>query len=141
MPTYEKETIVKRWFQNVFTHGDLKTLEEIAAKDMMTYSQGHDEGFVGRDNFKKWLSWYRNSFVDSEWIVHEMIEEGNKIVARYTGISTYKGGMLDIPTKDQRITETGIIIFEIENGKVIKQWCEMSDLQVIQQLGVELVTK
>ena len=32
------------------------------------------------------------------------------------------------------------IIFRIENGKIAEQWCEMSDLQVVQQLGAKLGT-
>jgi predicted ester cyclase len=56
-------------------------------------------------------------------------------VARYSGTTTYRGGLLDIPSKNQRVVETGILIFRIEDGKVKEIWSEMSDLQVVQQLG------
>ncbi|WP_164669799.1 ester cyclase [Virgibacillus doumboii] len=141
MPSSEKEAIVNKWFDRVFTKGDLDAVDTVAARDMIVHSQGDHEGSKGTDNFKNWLTWYCESFVDRTWIVHECIEEGDKIVARYTGYSTYKGGLLDIPSEDQKVTETGIIIFRIENGKIAEQWCEMSDLQVVQQLlGSELLT-
>ncbi|MFB4166838.1 ester cyclase [Virgibacillus sp. JSM 102003] len=139
MPTEEKASIVKIWFEEVFSKGDPNAVDRLSAEDILIHSQGHDEGFAGTENFKNWLSWYCESFVDRTWSVHDMIEEGDKIVARYTGYSTYKGGLLEIPPKDQKIKETGIIIFLIEKGKITEQWCEMSDLQVVQQLGVKFV--
>jgi predicted ester cyclase len=42
---------------------------------------------------------------------------------------------LDIPSADQRVTESGILIYQVEDGKVKEIWPEMSDLQVVQQLG------
>ncbi|WP_174615084.1 ester cyclase [Virgibacillus ihumii] len=138
MPTEEKKQIVETWFMEAFTKGDLSVIDRIASKDMITYSQGHDEGFKGRENFKNWLAWYCESFVDRNWIVHDIIEEGDKVVTRYTGHSIYKGGLLDIPSTDQNVKETGIIIFRVNDGKVVEQWCEMSDLQVVQQLGAKI---
>ena len=41
----------------------------------------------------------------------QLIVEGDKIVARYSGYSTYKGGLLDISSDKQRVKETGILIF------------------------------
>ena len=56
-------------------------------------------------------------------------------MARYSGTTTYRRGLLGIPSKNQRVLETGILIYTIEGGKVKEVWSEMSDLQVVQQLG------
>ncbi len=42
---------------------------------------------------------------------------------------------MDIPPRDQRVTESGILIYRVEDGKVKELWSEMGDLQVMQQLG------
>ena len=140
MQSVDKKELVKIWFQEVFTKGNTDVLVDIASENMVTHSQGNDEGYIGIDHFKNWLSWYCSSFDEREWLVDDVIEEGDKIVARYTGFSIYKGGLLDIPSSNQQVKETGIIIFRIENGKIAEQWCKMSDLQVLQQLGAKLVT-
>lgn len=75
------------------------------------------------------------AFTDPEWSVHDVISDDDKAVARYSGWTTYRGGLLDIPAADQRVQETGILIFRISNGQVQELWSEMSDLQVIMQLG------
>lgn len=127
--------LVNRWFYEVFSNGDIKALEEIAAEDLILHSQGTDKGMVGRDNFKNWLFWYQEAFQDGEWIINDIISEEDKVVARYTGQSTYKGGLLNIPSTNQRIVETGILILRVEDSKIKELWSEMSDLQVVQQLG------
>jgi predicted ester cyclase len=85
--------------------------------------------------FREWLRWYLSAFTDRKWTVHEVISEGRKFVARYSGWATYRGGLLDFPFDNQRIRETGILIYRIERGKVAAIWSEMSDLQVVMQLG------
>lgn len=135
MPTPEAVALVQRWLEELFTRGDLDAADELVAPDVVVHSQGHTKGYRGAAAFKNWLRWYCNTFVDREWTVHDIISEGEKVVARYSGYTTYQGGLLDIPARDQRVRETGILIFRVVDGKVQEFWCEMSDLQVMEQLG------
>ena len=132
----ESTRIVERWYEDIFTRGDLSAVDDIVAADFVAHGQGDHPGTHGVEAFKDWLRWYRASFTDPEWTVHDIISEGDKIVARYSGWTTYRGGLLDIPSKDhQRVLETGILIYRIEDGRIKEIWSEMSDLQVVQQLG------
>ena len=139
--TQEGARTVRRWFEDIFTRGDLKVVDEVVAEDLVTHGQGGDPGTQGAEAFKDWLRWYRAAFTDPEWTVHDVIVAGDKIVARYSGKTTYRGGLLDIPPSDQRVTESGILIYRIEDGKVKELGSEMSDLQVVQQLGAFPVPK
>ena len=56
-------------------------------------------------------------------------------MVRYSGWATYQGGLLGIPPTNRCVLETGILIYGIEGGKVQELWSEMSDLQVVMQLG------
>ena len=40
---------------------------------------------------------------------------------------TYKGGWFNIPSNNQRIKETGIMIFKFKEGKITELWFENSD--------------
>ncbi len=110
-------------------------MDEIVAEDFVAHGQGDDPGSHGAEAFKDWLRWYRATFTDPEWTVHDVIVAGDRIVARYSGKTTYRGGLLDIPSTNQRVTESGILIYRIEEGKAKELWSEMSDLLVVQQLG------
>lgn len=132
---HESAGIVRRWFEDIFTRGDLSIVEDIVAADFVAHGPGNHPGSQGIETFKDWLRWYRATFTDPEWTVHDTIVSGDKIVTRYSGRTTYRGGLLDIPSKNQRVVETGILIMRIESGRVKELWSEMSDLQVVQQLG------
>ena len=81
---------------------EIQLFWEILHSDyMITASQGNDEGYVGIEHFKNWLSWHWTSFDEREWVVNDKIIEGDKIVAHHSGYSTYNGGFLDIPSSDR----------------------------------------
>jgi predicted ester cyclase len=113
--------------------------DELVASDFVGYGTGGDGQIHethGSEAFREWLRWYLGAFTDREWTVHDVISEGEKVVARYSGWATYQGGLLDIPSTTQRVLETGILIYRLESGKVKELWSDMSDLQVVMQLGV-----
>ncbi len=128
-------SIVERWFEDLFTQGDLNAVDGLVAHDFVAHGQGGMEDAHGRETFREWLRWYLSAFADREWAVHDIISEEDKAVARYSGWATYRGGLLDIPSTDQRVLETGILILRVEDGVVKEIWSEMSDLQIVMQLG------
>ena len=51
-----KKAIINLWFVVVFTKGNTDILNEIASENMITHSQGNDDGYVEIEHFKNWLS-------------------------------------------------------------------------------------
>src|SRR5215210_4133612 len=135
MPAREHVSIVERWFEDLFTRGDLDAVDDLVAPNFVAHGQGSMDDVHGRETFREWLRWYLSAFVDREWMVHDILSEGDKAVARCPGRTVYKGGLLDIPSRDQRVLETSILILRVEDGFVQELWSEMSDLQIVMQLG------
>ncbi|MCD5324402.1 MULTISPECIES: ester cyclase [Pontibacillus] len=129
----EKKAIVKRWFGEVFTQGNVETLKEITKKDFISHVPGHD--FNGHEEFiHDFMNWFREVFHNDVWTIHDYVEDGHKFAVRYTGHMTYKGGWDSIPSSNQRVKETGLMIIYFEGGIISEMWCEMSDLDVMNQL-------
>ena len=141
MPTDEHKAIVERWFDDLFTRGDPDAVDGLVAPDFVAHGQGGSDDVHGREAFKEWLRWYLSAFAEREWAVHDVISGGDKVVARSSGWATYRGGLLDIPSEDQRVLETGILILRVEDGLVREIWSEMSDLQLVMRLGAFPVPK
>jgi predicted ester cyclase len=135
MPVPEHVSIVERWFDELFARGDLDAVKDLVAPDFVAHGQGGMDDAHGRETFREWLRWYTSAFVDREWTVHDVLSEGDKVVARCSGRATYKGGLLDIPSEDQQVLETSILILRVDGGMVREIWSEMSDLQIVMQLG------
>jgi|SRR5918993_6063804 predicted ester cyclase len=118
MPGPEHISIVERWLGDLFTRGDLDAVDDLVAPDFVAHGQGGMDDAHGRETFREWLRWYTAAFVDREWTVHDVISEGDRAVVRCSGRATYKGGLLDIPSGDQRVLETSILILRVEGGIV-----------------------
>ncbi|WP_251435262.1 ester cyclase [Mesobacillus maritimus] len=132
MISEEKKDIVEKWFHEYFTKGNLDILDELTTADFVYHARNGDSS---RDQMKAFMKWYRSVFHDDQWVLEDLIEQGNKLVVRYTGWMTYKGGWFNIPAEDQRVKETGMMIFTIENGKAKELWCENSDAAILYELG------
>jgi steroid delta-isomerase-like uncharacterized protein len=135
VPNAEHTNIVEHPFDDLFTRGDLDAVDSLVAPDFVAHGQGGSEATRGREAFREWLRWYTSAFTEREWTVHDVISEGEKVVARNPGRVTYRGGLLGFPSEGQRVLETGILILRVEDGLVQEAWSEMSDLQVMMQLG------
>jgi predicted ester cyclase len=65
-----------------------------------------------------------------------MVEEGDKVAARFTARGIYKGAFMGLQPTNKSITMTGIEIFRIESSKIAELWGEANLLGLMQQLGI-----
>ena len=132
MISLDKKKVAEKWFKDYFTKGDLDVLDKLTTEDFVFHSRNGDNT---REKMKEFMKWYRSVFQEDEWEINDLIEQDKKLVVRYTGWMTYKGGWFNIPSENQRVKETGIMIFVFENGKVSELWCENSDAAILFELG------
>lgn len=135
MPTKVQKKLLKRWFREILEQGNLSTVEDLIDPYIAFYGQSGDPGLQGRSSFVIWLQRYRMMFSDQVWMIEDVIGENEKFVVRYSGYATYRGGISEIDSTNQRIFESGIFIFRLVNGRVREVWGETSDLKTMQQLG------
>ena len=135
MPDAVHAELVRRWFHDLFTVGDVDAIDDLVAEGYVAHGPGDSGDSHGREAFKDWLRWYTEAFDEREWRVDDVFSEDDRAAVRYTGHSTYRGGLLGIPSQGQRILETGMLILRIADGRVQELWSEMSDAQVLIQLG------
>jgi predicted ester cyclase len=123
--------IARAWFAMCRT-GDEQRLTDLVTESFVAHGPGGSGDLAA---FTTWLRWYPAAFADQEPVLEDVIVSADRLVVRYTIRSTYRGGYLDLPPDDQRVRETGIIIFRLAGGKVAESWFEGNDLEVAQQIG------
>ena len=75
------------------------------------------------------------AFPDLNWIIEDMIAEGDKVVVRFRASGTQKGAFKGIPPTERQIIITGVAIYKIDRGKLIEDWAFMDALSIMRQLG------
>jgi steroid delta-isomerase-like uncharacterized protein len=123
--------IAQTWFDMCRT-GDVRRLDQLVTDDYMAHGPG---GTGDRATLADWLDWYPTTFAEQHPALEDVIVSGDRVVVRYTVRSTYRGGYLDLPARDQEVRETGLIIFRLDGGRIAETWLEGNDLEVAQQLG------
>jgi steroid delta-isomerase-like uncharacterized protein len=123
--------IAETWFEMCRT-GDTRRLVDLVTDDYVAHGPG---GTGDRATLAEWLEWYPTTFAEQHPALEDVIAAGDRVVVRYTVRSTYRGGYLDLPPRDQEVRETGIIIFRLAGGRIAETWLEGNDLEVAQQLG------
>ena len=141
MVTTNKE-LVRRFFEELFSQGDLTCVAEIAAPTYIEHAVapfGLDEpGPVdGSSHLRQTAQWLREQFPDVVMTIESMVEEGDLIAARVHSQGTNLGplnGM--IPPTGRRFAAHQSHWFRIEHARLAEHWATRDDLPTMIQLGV-----
>ncbi len=135
MSVEENKTIVRRWFEELWSQGNAAVADEIIAPDYTV----HDPGTPGRQGGiageKQVVAMYRTVFPDLHFTVEEVIGEGDRSVVRWTARGTQQGELLSIPPTGRQIQVTGISLARLAGGKIVEHWINWDTLGLLQQLG------
>lgn len=109
-------TLVRNFFEDVFTKGDRALAQEILAPDFVYY--GPDEGIHGIDNFFRIVNTMRDT-LNIQFIPEVVIAEDEKTAASLTTISgTHEKNFRGFIPKGARFSLPRIDTFLIVDGKI-----------------------
>jgi predicted ester cyclase len=87
------------------------------------------------EGFKQFFPMLYAAFPDWHATIEDVIAEGDKVVHRIKGGGTHKDEWMGIAATGKQVTTTGILIYRIDNGKIVEEWLQYDVLGVMQQLG------
>jgi steroid delta-isomerase-like uncharacterized protein len=129
------KAVVERFVEEVINQGRLETADEIVALDFVELDPlpGQQQG---REGLTEVIAMMRAGFPDIHWVTEETIEEGEKVVSRFTWTGTHKGTFLGIPATGKGVSVKGVVIDRVVGGKMTNSRILMDTLGMLQQLGV-----
>ena len=127
--------LVRTEFKRWELKGDETLIDECYAPDCVWHGPG-GQAMKGHDEMKQLMDVLGSAFPDKRYTIHDIIAEGEKVVARWTLQATHKGDYMGIPATNKQITLNGIYIIRMEDGKQAEWWLEADFLSLMQQLGV-----
>ena len=80
--------------------------------------------------------WLRSVFPDYHAELHEILVDGDLVVARLMVSGTHRGDFMGIPPTGDRVTMEAIHIYRFSEGKLAEHWVARDDLGMMRQLGV-----
>ena len=133
MSTDENKAVVRRYIEE-WNKQNPAGVEELVAPEWVVHGAppGISPGFAG---IKQVFAAFFTAFPDAHWVVEDLIAEGDKVVARLTLRGTHQGDFFGIPPTGKQVSNTGIEISRVEDGKLVETWVNRDDLGWLQQLG------
>ena len=133
------KALVRRFYEEVINQKKLETMDELCEPDFIDHNAlpGQRPGREGlKDSFGQFLA----GFPDMRATVHQLIAEGDILVARFTMEGTHTAALMGAAPTGKRVTFRGIDMVRIRNGRAIEAWHEGNDLEILMQLGVQAPT-
>jgi steroid delta-isomerase-like uncharacterized protein len=134
MSTEQNKANSRRVFDEVLNKGNLAVVDELFNADNVVHTPTGP--VYGVEGYKQFVNMYLSAYPDLQFTIEDLLAEGDKVVARWTGTGTHQGSLMGIPPTGKRVTVTGMNINRFENGKFLEVWLEFDGLGMLQQLGV-----
>lgn len=131
----ERNRETAREFLQIWGDGDLEIIDRLAHPDIQVTYPILPRTVRGSRIFKRIMEGFRSSFPDSSVVIEEDLAEGCRVAVRWTFSGTQKGPLLKYPASGREVTWTGITIYELSDGKIIRETGEEDFLSFLQQIG------
>jgi steroid delta-isomerase-like uncharacterized protein len=82
----------------------------------------------GRENFKKRVTAFRNSFPDVVYSIDSFVSNGEIVATNFTFSGTHTNEFAGFPASNRRVNVTGIHFAQLRDGKIIKTWAGFTNI-------------
>jgi steroid delta-isomerase-like uncharacterized protein len=120
--------------------GDFDAIRKMVAPEYGLYAPSRSTKPYSIEEEIKWISGV-NAFPDMSMSIEELVAKGDKVVLRYICRGTHTEEFEGIPATGKQVEYGGIIIFRIENGKIVETREDNDFFSLTEQLGMELRPK
>ena len=134
---------MERHFNQVLNQGQLDVVDEIYTPDYVLDAPIRSDGSSqaraltqGREQLKQRVTLFRTAFPDIFFSQDEIIGEGDTVVVRYTFSGTHLGSFAGVEPGGRSISIMGILIANLEDGKIRQAWSAFDSAELMKQLGV-----
>jgi predicted ester cyclase len=125
----------RRTWEEIFPACDVEALAEVVDPYVVERDRRPDEppGFEG---IKRTMFWLATVFSDQRWEVHDLIGEGDLVVARMTHHGRHTGDLMGIPPTGRDVAYQYVHFLRFRDGKAVEHWGVRDDMTLMRQLGV-----
>lgn len=129
-----KET-VKLWFEEGWNnHRQEELLAQCFAEDWEDGNPLQGDQIGGLEGMRQSIANYQKAFKNGHFTITHLSADDQYVTVRYEVSSVQQGDMFGVESKGKSFQSTGMVLYEMENGKVKKSWHEVDMVGIINQL-------
>ena len=141
--TDQYETLVHRWFEEVWNKGRVEAIDEMFASDGIAHGLTDEQGneLVGPEGYKPFFQNFRSAFPDINITVADTVCEGDKIAARCIVTGRHQGHGLGLAPTGNPVEFTGMTFVRVSEGKIVEAWNNFDFTAMFDQVGLKPANK
>lgn len=126
--------MMRSMLEDVYGAGKIDMISDLLADRFVQ----HDpmSGRLDRAGVERDVQMWRSVFPDMRMEVLDIIESGDKVIARWRATGTHKGELAGMPATGKKAITEGVSIVRFESGKAIEAWAQYDLLGMLRQLGL-----
>jgi steroid delta-isomerase-like uncharacterized protein len=136
MPIKDTKAVYRRFIEEVANKGNFALADELLAEDVIEYEILPPGLPANRDGIRQLFRLLRTAFPDLEITIEDLLNDGDKVVARVTLRGTHSGEFLGLPPTGKKVAYEAIDISRIVDGRMVEHWGIPDYLTLFRQLGV-----
>jgi steroid delta-isomerase-like uncharacterized protein len=128
-PHQMRKAIVNCLYTEFLNEGNLDIADQLVSPNF-TGPAG-----MGPEGFRALVLPLRQGFPDLHFTIQDMVVEGSRAAVRWIWQGTHRGPFAGIAPTGRPVSNEGIAIYRIEDGKIAEAWSQVDRLGVLQQIG------
>lgn len=120
MGTEENVAIVRRYYEDFSSRGDLAVADTILAPGAV-FREPH-QTLQGADSIKRRVAAFRIGFPDLTLTMGHVVAAGDMVATSYTLTGTNTGPFAGAAPTGKRVTMEGMAFYRLADGRIVEGW-------------------
>ena len=114
--------LVHRWFDEIWTKGDLSVIDEILSPHATIHGLGEtNRGTEGHQSFKDFVAGFRAAFTGIEITIEQTVEKDDIVASRWVATMKPVGDGISSST-NREVRVTGMSMGRFRDGRMVEGW-------------------
>lgn len=126
---------VRLWFEEGWNHNrNEELLANVFHPEWTDGNPLRPNQAIGVEGMRQLVGFYRKAFPDAHFTITHLFGDGDYVAIRYEVQATHYGDAFGIPATGKHFTSSGMVIYEMKDGKIYRSWQELDLMGIINQL-------
>lgn len=129
------ETLVRRYFDELFNQGRLELVPELLAEDYVNHSPGGPDLPRGREGVAIVVEALRRAFPDLHYAIEDVVATDDAVAVRTTLTGTHRGDFFGLAATGRTVRVQQMTLERVRDGRIVAHHRVTDELTLMRQLG------